>query len=88
MRAGEYKARKQAAAAPLVLEELEACAALVEAAGCACKTLCIDHDWSGEFEGHLYYTRPGGQLQDGRAISRHDSRCPVALAAKIRERRP
>lgn len=68
---------------------LEWAAQQAEAAGCACKTLCIDHDWDGEFNGTLYYTKPGGALIDGRtSVARHDSRCPSALAAKIREGAP
>lgn len=68
---------------------LEWAAGQVESTGCACKTLCIDHDWDGEFNGTLYYTKPGGPLIDGRtSVARHDRRCPVALAAKIRAGAP
>lgn len=62
-----------------------------EAAGCACKTLCLDPEWDeggGEFEGSLYYTKPGGRLEDGRSVAVHDPRCPLALAAAIRAGRP
>lgn len=51
---------------------------------CACLTLCIDNEWDGEFSGSLYYTRPGGPMEDSRRVERHDTRCPVAERSRIR----
>lgn len=62
----------------LVEEECAACAELVRAAGCICKSLyegwlSMHHlGWDGEYSG--YPTEP---------VTRHDSRCPEALAAAI-----
>ena len=67
-------------------EEREECAVQVEAAGCLCKILADDLSFLGRFDGSLYYTRPGGTLQDGRRIVDHDPRCPKALADGLRRR--
>lgn len=61
----------------LVLEEREACAALVEAAGCICEDLNL----ARIFTGKMANTWTSLFL-----VEIHDPRCSVALAAKIRGR--
>jgi hypothetical protein len=61
------------------MAERDACAALVLSAGCQCHAL-----WSGagtrDFDGEVWV------LGDEVTVKRHDSACPVALAAAIERR--
>lgn len=68
---------------------VEACAAEVEAAGCHCRMLLQEfgadrREWD---DGKLvdFEEFPGVTEEDPEYIVRHDSGCPIAQAAKLRE---
>jgi hypothetical protein len=64
-------------------ETIEECAAKVEAIGCSCTVRSIPHGVLVSRRG--FNVELDGRLEGDDRILRHDPRCPIAQAAKLRE---